>query len=368
MVADFSISPMWRDTLNHALLTWYDEQARELPWRSDPTPYRVWMSEIMLQQTQVTTVLPYFARWMAQFPTVTALAHAPLESVLKTWEGLGYYARARNLHKAAQLVVAAYGGQLPDTVEGLLALPGIGAYTAGAIASIAFGRKAAAVDGNLKRVFARLLAYEVAINTPSAEKDLWAIAESLLPNERSGDWNQGLMDLGATICLPRNPRCLLCPLRDECRAHQLGLVHELPRKNARAPRPHYTVVAGVIWNQSRDRLLIAQRPEDKMLGGLWEFPGGKVEDGETLEAGLQRELREELEIEVVVGAQLTVVNHAYTHFSITLHAFHCTHIGGEPQAIGVANFRWLSPDELLVLPYPRTDLRIIEALQNEIAK
>jgi A/G-specific adenine glycosylase len=365
MVADFSVSTAWRDTLHLALLTWYDEQARTLPWRSNPTPYRVWMSEIMLQQTQVTTVLPYFERWMAKFPTVTDLAEAPLETVLKTWEGLGYYARARNLHKAAQVVVQEYNGELPDTVEGLLKLPGIGVYTAGAIASIAFGRKAAAVDGNLKRVFARLMAYEPPINTPSAEKDLWAIAEVLLPEDRAGDWNQALMDLGATICLPRNPRCLLCPLRDECRANQLGLVHELPRKNARAPRPHYTVVAGVIWNPARDYLLIAQRPHDKMLGGLWEFPGGKIEAGETLEAGLQRELREELAIEVEVGDELTIVDHAYTHFSITLHAFHCIHRGGDPQAIGVADFRWMRPDELLVLPYPRTDLQIIQALQTE---
>lgn len=364
MVADFSVPSTWRDTLNHALLTWYDQQARDLPWRSDPAPYRVWMSEIMLQQTQVTTVLPYFARWMAQFPTITDLATAPLETVLKTWEGLGYYARARNLHKAAQVVVEEHNGIVPDTVEGLRALPGIGIYTAGAIASIAFGRKAAAVDGNLKRVFARLMAYETPINTPAAEKELWAIAETLLPDERAGDWNQGLMDLGATICLPRNPRCLLCPLRDECRANQLGLVHELPRKNARAPRPHYTVVAGVIWNQAHDRLLIAQRPHDKMLGGLWEFPGGKLETGETLEAGLQRELREELAIEVEVGEELTVVEHGYTHFSITLHALHCTHISGDPQPLGVADFRWLPPDELLALPYPRTDLQIIKALDR----
>jgi A/G-specific adenine glycosylase len=362
MVADMIVSPEWRTTLNENLLSWYDQQARTLPWRSDPTPYRVWISEMMLQQTQVTTVLPYFERWMAQFSTVAQLAAAPQEQVLKAWEGLGYYARARNLHKAAQGIVEEHGGVLPDTVEGLRALPGIGAYTAGAIASIAFGRKAAAVDGNLKRVLARLTAYDLPINTPAGEKALWAIAEAILPDERAGDWNQALMDLGATLCLPRAPRCLLCPVRAECRANELGMVHELPRKNARAPRPHYTVVAGVIWNAAHDHLLIAQRPQDKMLGGLWEFPGGKVEGDETLEQALVRELREELAIEVEVGDELTVVNHGYTHFSITLHALHCTHLSGEPQCLGVADFRWLPLDELLVLPYPRTDLQIIEAL------
>jgi A/G-specific adenine glycosylase len=353
----------WRSALHEALLRWYDAQARDLPWRATPAPYAVWVSEIMLQQTQVATVLPYYERWMAQFPTVEALAAAPLDAVLKAWQGLGYYARARNLHKAAQQVVAAHGGQLPDSVEALLKLPGIGRYTAGAIASIAFGRRAAALDGNLKRVFARLTALEEPINRPAGERALWAIAETLLPEQRVGDWNQALMDLGATVCISGTPRCLLCPLRGLCEAQRQGKQDEIPHKIARKPRPHYTVTAGVIWDGAREHLLIAQRPEDKMLGGLWEFPGGKCEPGESLAECLQRELREELAIEVEVGEELVVVEHGYTHFSITLHALHCTHIAGEPTPLGVAACRWVTLDDLDAFPWPRTDLQIIEALR-----
>ncbi len=360
---DFDLPPGWRETLNQRLLEWYDVPARDLPWRGTPDPYAVWVSEIMLQQTQVATMTPYFERWMAQFPTVEALAAAPQEAVLKAWQGLGYYARARNLHRAAQVVVEEHGGQLPDTVEALLRLPGIGRYTAGAIASIAFGRRAAALDGNLKRVWARLVALEEPINSREGEALLWAVAEQMVPDERAGDWNQALMDLGATICIPRVPRCLLCPLRGLCRAQQQGRQDEIPHKLRRQPRPHYTVTAGVIWNAARDCLLITQRPQEKMLGGLWEFPGGKCQPGESLEACLQRELDEELGIAVEVGEKLTVVEHGYTHFSITLHAFHCTHTAGEPTPHGVADLRWVRVDELDAFPWPRTDLQIIAALR-----
>ncbi|MBA3533218.1 MAG: A/G-specific adenine glycosylase [Ardenticatenales bacterium] len=357
--------PIDADALHEALLRWYDAQARDLPWRTRPEPYAVWISEIMLQQTQVTTVTPYYERWMAQFPTVEALAAAPLESVLKAWQGLGYYARARNLHRAAQQVVGEHGGTLPSTVAALLKLPGIGRYTAGAIASIAFGQRAAALDGNLKRVFARLTALEEPINRPTGESALWDIAEALLPEERVGDWNQALMDLGATICISGTPRCLLCPLRGLCEAQHEGRQDEIPYKVARKPRPHYTVAAGVIWDAAREKLLIAQRPEDKMLGGLWEFPGGKCEPGESLAECLQRELREELAIEVEVGEELVVVEHGYTHFSITLHALHCTHMAGEPTPLAVADCRWVTLAELDAFPWPRTDLQIIEALKKE---
>ncbi len=352
-------------SLQKNLLAWYDEQARPLPWRLTRDPYAIWVSEIMLQQTQVATVIPYFERWMTLFPTVEALADAPQEAVLKAWEGLGYYSRARNLHRAAQQVVATRGGRLPESAEELLQLPGIGRYTAGAIASIAFGKRAAALDGNLKRVLARLTALALPINSREGEAQLWELAEALLPAERAGDWNQALMDLGATVCLAGTPRCLLCPLRGGCEAQRRGLQHEIPHKLSRKARPHYTVTAGVIWDRAGERLLIAQRPQDKMLGGLWEFPGGKCEADESLAACLQRELREELGIEVEVGAPVTIVEHGYTHFSITLHAFHCIHAGGSPAPLGVADYRWVAPDELERFPWPRTDLQIIAALRAE---
>ncbi|MCZ7575348.1 MAG: A/G-specific adenine glycosylase [Ardenticatenaceae bacterium] len=359
------ITAAWTDALHERLLAWYAGQARDLPWRRTTDPYAIWVSEIMLQQTQVERVKEYFERWMARFPTVEALAQAPLDEVLKLWEGLGYYARARNLHRAARQLVAEHGGRLPNTVEGLLALPGIGHYTAGAIASIAYGRPVAALDGNLKRVLARLTGLESPINTPAGERALWEVAEALVPDERAGDWNQALMDLGATLCVPQAPRCLLCPLQGLCLAQREGRQDGLPLRAAPRARPHYQVTAGLIWNE-RGELLIARRPLDKMLGGLWEFPGGKCEDGEALAACLHRELREELGIEVEVGERLTVVEHGYTHFSITLHAFHCWHRAGEPRAVGVADCRWVRPADLDAFAWPRTDRQIITALRERL--
>jgi A/G-specific adenine glycosylase len=361
---NFEISPELPATLHERVLAWYDSQARDLPWRNTDDPYKIWMSEIMLQQTQVATVIPYFERWMERFPTVEALAEAPLDAVLKAWEGLGYYARARNLHRAAQLVVSDYGGELPSTAKELLKLPGIGKYTSGAIASIAFGERVAALDGNLKRVFARLTALEEAINSSKGEKELWAIADALLPNERVGDWHQALMDLGATLCISRTPRCLLCPLLGLCEAQQAGLQSTIPYKKARKARPHYAVSAGIIWDEKGEQILIAQRPTNKMLGGLWEFPGGKCEKNESLSDCLKRELREELAIEVEVGDKLTVIEHGYSHFTITLHAFHCTHRAGTPTALEVADFRWVKQEELDQFAWAKTDLQIIKALRG----
>jgi A/G-specific adenine glycosylase len=363
----FQPPPGWTSALHERLLDWYSTQGRDLPWRKHRDPYVIWVSEVMLQQTQVAIVVPYYERWMAQFPTVEALAAAPLDRVLKAWQGLGYYARARNMHRAAQMIVVEHRGQFPDTVASLLELPGIGRYTAGAIASIAFGRRAAALDGNLKRVLSRLTVLETPVNSHEGEKRLWMTAEALLPARDVGAWNQALMDLGAMICVTSAPRCLLCPLVGLCEAQRLGQQERIPRRVARKPRPHYTVTAGIIWDSARERLLIAQRPQDKMLGGLWEFPGGKCQEGETLEECLQRELREELAIEVEVGEEVTVVEHGYTHFSITLHAFNCTHISGVPASLGVADWRWVTLDELSVFPWPRTDQKIIEALRERPA-
>ena len=362
MVSEFD--PSWRRALHDRLLAWYRQHARDLPWRRTRDPYAVWVSEVMLQQTQVTRVVSFYERWMQRFPTVQALAAAPLDEVLKLWEGLGYYARARQLHRAAHVVVEQYGGRLPDSVEALQALPGIGPYTAGAIASIAFGRRTAALDGNVKRVLARLFGLEVPVNTSAGTRALWEVAEALLPEEEVGTWNQALMELGATVCLPRAPRCLLCPWQELCVARQAGREHELPRRAPRKQRPHYQVTAGLIWN-ARGELLIARRPEDKMLGGLWEFPGGKCRPGETLEACLKRELREELDIEVEVGERVAVVEHHYSHFSITLHAFHCAHTGGTPRALQVAEWRWVRPEALEQFAWSAADRRIIEALRRD---
>jgi len=351
-------------TSNHLLaadlLDWYTRTAVDLPWRGSSDPYRVWLSEIMLQQTQVETVKPYYARFLAAYPTVNDLAAAPLDDVLKLWEGLGYYSRARNLHRAAQMV-AASGGAFPATVEGLMALPGIGRYTAGAIASIAFGVRAPVLDGNVIRVYARLLDLPDDVTQTATQARLWDQAEVWLPDERPGDYNQALMDLGRLVCKPKKPLCGECPIRAHCLAAQRGTQEQRPVKAAKAPTPHYDVAAGMIWNE-RGELLIAQRPLDGLLGGLWEFPGGKQEQGETLPECLRRELREELRIEVEINELFTRVDHAFTHFKITLHAFTCRYLSGEPQTIGVKAFAWVTPDQLEDYSFGKADRQVIAAL------
>jgi A/G-specific adenine glycosylase len=348
-------------TFQPALLNWYDHHAAALPWRADRDPYRVWLSEIMLQQTQVETVKPYFERFLSAFPTVADLANAPLDNVLKLWEGLGYYSRARNLHKAAQAVAHDLNGQFPQTVDDLLELPGIGRYTAGAIASIAFNQRAPVLDGNVIRVFARLTDLDEDVSQEATKAKLWKLAEEWLPETRAGDYNQALMELGRVICKPRNPVCPACPVRDYCLAYQRGTQGERPVKAKKAPTPHYNVAAGIIWNDAGE-LLIAQRPLDGLLGGLWEFPGGKQEPGETLPECLARELREELTIEVEVGELFTVVQHGFTHFRITLHAFTCRYVGGEPQKIGVHDWAWVSQNDLERYSFGKADRQIIKAL------
>jgi A/G-specific adenine glycosylase len=345
------------------LLAWAEHGLRDLPWRTERTPYRVWVSEIMLQQTRVETVVPYFERWMAHFPTIEALARADLGDALKCWEGLGYYARCRNLYRAAQTVMRDHGGHLPESREALLALPGIGPYTVGAILSLAFDQDAAVLDGNVRRVFSRLYALSAKPGDKEARKELWALADSLIPAGRAGQFNEALMDLGATICTPRKPRCPHCPMQAICRAYALGDPEAYPPPRKRAPTPHYDVTAGVVWRG--EQLLIAQRPLDGLLGGMWEFPGGKVEDGETLPGCLQRELREELEIEVQVGPQLTVVRHAYTHFRVTVYAFECLYDSpGEPTASGVEDWRWVALDQLDDYAMPVVDRKIVVVLRD----
>lgn len=348
------------------LFRWARQNLRNLPWRVEPRdPYRVWVSEIMLQQTQATTVIPYFLRFTERFPTLQALAAAPLDDVLKLWEGLGYYARARNLHRAAQQVMAERGGQVPDTVEELGRLPGIGAYTAGAIASIGFGRNAPVVDGNVRRVLCRVYAIHGDPLRPQIQNRLWELARANLPRSQPGRWNEALMELGATICTPRSPRCIQCPLATACRARAQGIQNKLPERMASRRIPHYDVTAAII--RRRGRVLIARRPLGGMLGGLWEFPGGKKKRGESLEDCLRREICEELGIEIRVGQLVTQVEHTYTHLRITLYAFECRPVRGRPHAIEVADWRWVTPDALDTFAFAATDRKIIQAWRAKLA-
>ena len=348
--------------LSGRLLTWYDQNARRLPWRGHSDPYAVWVSEIMLQQTRVETVIGYFERWMQRFPTLAVLAQATEQEVLQVWEGLGYYSRARNLHQAARVVMEQYGGQLPSSRQELEKLPGIGQYTAGALASIAFGQDEAALDGNIRRVLSRLFAMRLPARSLEGEKELWRLARQQLPHGRAGDFNQALMDLGASICTPQKPACLVCPLAEMCLARVQGLQEELPLLTAAAPVPHYTVTAAVI--RRRGKILIARRPSHGLLGGLWEFPGGKLEAGETLPEGLRREIREELLVNIQVGEPFGVFKHAFTHFKITLHAFLCELEDGDPQAVEASEIKWVEIGALKNYPMGKVDRQISQRLEK----
>ena len=344
-----------------ALLAWYASHKRQLPWRDAGDAYLVWLSEIMLQQTRVDQMQAYFERFTAAFPTVQDLAAASEDEVLKAWEGLGYYARARNLHRAARRIVDEYGGRVPDQYDDLLALPGVGSYTAAAVSSIAFDAPHPVLDGNVTRVLCRLLLVEGDPRRAAVRAELIAAGERLLAPQRAGDFNQAMMELGARVCTPARPQCDHCPVADLCRARQeLARPEHLPRKAPKAPRPHYEVAAGLIW---KDRLLLlAQRPSDGMLGGLWEFPGGKQEPGESLEQCLAREIREELDFDIDVRERLVSVDHGYSHFTITLHAFKAEYAGGEPKAIGCSAWQWVSPADLGQFAMPRADRRVLEEL------
>ncbi|MBW4682106.1 MAG: A/G-specific adenine glycosylase [Microcoleus vaginatus WJT46-NPBG5] len=351
--------------LRKSLLSWYSHNHRNLPWRRSPEPYKIWVSEIMLQQTQVKTVIPYYERWLAKFPSIEHLAAADLQDVLKAWQGLGYYARARNLHKASQEIVERHGGVFPHRLEEVLALPGIGRTTAGGILSLAFNLPVAILDGNVKRVLARLMALPVP--PAKASKQLWQMSETLLDPENPRDFNQALMDLGATICTPHNPACLLCPWQSHCEAYNLGMQSELPMREVSAPIPHKIIGVAVIWNDER-KILIDKRRQSGLLGGLWEFPGGKLEEGETLEACIQREIQEELAIDIEVGEHLITIEHAYTHFRVTLNVYHCRHLSGIPQPLECDEIRWVTLDEIDQYPFPTANVKIIEALRQYVGK
>ncbi len=349
-----------KQLFSRRILHWYARHARSLPWRGNPDPYVTWVSEVMLQQTRVETVIPYFNRWMKRFPTIAALASAPLQDVLTLWEGLGYYGRARNLHRAAKVVMEEYGGSLPTQAHLLRKLPGIGRYTAAAIASIAFHRDEPTLDGNIRRVLARYFNVAEDARSPAGERRLWELAGQYLPAGHAGEYNQALMDLGASICTPKSPDCDHCPLNETCQARILGIQEQRPVLLRKPAVPHYTVTAAVI---SRDeRVLIACRPPEGLLGGLWEFPGGKQQEGEDLPSCLRREICEELGAEIEVGAQLGIYEHAYTHFRVTLYAFKCSLLKGEPRPIEAAELRWVIPGELVKYPMGKIDRQISKTL------
>ena len=353
-----------RRSLQTNLLKWFKRYQRDVPWRRTRDPYRIWLSEVMLQQTQTAKVVPYYVNFLKRFPMIDTLAKAPISQVLKKWEGLGYYARARNLHRAARFLVQNNNGRLPRDYEKLLEIPGIGPYTAAAVGSIAFNLPYAVVDGNVERVLSRLFHLKSSPKQKEGKRIVAELAQELLPDNQARWWNQAVMELGALICTPRRPRCDECPVEKFCLAKQnLNDPSALPVKLPRRALPHNNIVIGLVWKNGR--VLIDRRKMDGMLGGLWELPGGKIQNGETHVAALQRELREELAIETEVGDYFMKVDHSYSHFSVTLYAYHCRHIAGVPRAIACETWRWTRPQDLRRYAFPAANRRIIQSLLAE---
>ncbi|MFO7568415.1 MAG: A/G-specific adenine glycosylase [Smithellaceae bacterium] len=347
--------------LARKLLAWYRRHKRTLPWRDTNDPYAIWVSEIMLQQTQVDTVIPYYLRFLEAFPTVASLARAPQADVLKAWENLGYYSRARNLHTAARQVIQQCEGRVPDQPAELRKLPGIGAYTAGAIASIAYGRRFPAVDGNVRRILCRLFAIQKPMDDTANIREMEMIATGLVPARNPGDFNSALMDLGATICRPKAPRCEACPLATHCGALALHLENDLPVVKKRKKIPHRHAAAAVIHNR-KGQLLMVQRPDHGLLASLWKLPGGFLDKKTDLQMRLPDQIKAELGIQIRADITRASVDHAYTHFRVTLHACTCTLVRGNPKAVGCARWRWVTPDDVATLPLSKADRMILDAL------
>lgn len=348
--------------LRKSLLDWFRKNARDLPWRSKPFPYQVWIAEMMLQQTQVKTVLPYYHRWMRRFPDIASIAASSQEEVLRFWEGLGYYSRALHVHRTSRIVVEEHKGEFPADLKTLLDLPGIGKYSAGAILSIAFKKDFPVVDGNVERIFARLFDISDPVGRSFSRNLMWKIAEGLLPKGRAGRFNQALMDLGATVCLPRRPLCSDCPAKDFCQAFQKGVVDQRPVSPTRKITTAVRVAVGVLEHEGR--ILIQKRPPAGLMANLWEFPGGKVVDGEAPEKALVREFQEELELRVACLARITVIRHNYTTFKVTLHAFRCELDGSDQRMVlrCAADARWVERHELENFPFPAANRKLIRML------
>ncbi len=345
--------------LHKSMLAWFSQYARVLPFRGAKDPYAIWLSEIMLQQTQVKTVIPYYERFLKKLPTIEALAAARLDIILKLWQGLGYYTRAKSLHKAAQAIVEKHNGVFPNDFESILALPGIGRYTAGAIASIAFGLQKPVLDGNVIRVLCRLYAIKENPADAKVRETLWTIAEELLPEKNCGDWNQSLMELGSEICTPKNPLCQSCPVQQFCLAWRDNLQNELPIRKKVKATPHYTVVVALTVNE-QGKILIDKRKPEGFLGGMWELPGGKKKKGETFTEAIEREVLEETGLTVKAGKKLCVVKHVYSHFSVSLHTYLCSPISGKAKAITCDAVKWVKPTELDKFAFPAGTMKIFK--------
>ena len=351
-----------RGAIKGRLLVWYDRQKRDMPWRSTSDPYCILLSEFMLQQTQVETVIPYYKRFLKAYPTVNHLAAADLDDILKQWEGLGYYSRARNLHKAALEISSKYSGVVPDDYAKLLALPGFGPYTSAAVSSIAHGKAHAVLDGNVIRVLARLHGLKDKTDRPATKRRLQMWADEMLNIERPGDHNQAIMELGATICKPRQPYCDGCPVQPCCEATRRGWVAEIPAKTRAKPRPERTYVTGIIHRDGR--YLICRRKESGLLGGLWEFPSAQQGEPDTA-PDVPRSLKKAIGIGTTTHRHFGTVKHAYTHFSAVVNAYACEWETGDPRSEEHDRYAWVGQETIEDYAYSRIARKLVVALTQQ---
>ena len=350
----------FRRKVRRSLLTWFDRCRRDLPWRRNRDPYRIWVSEIMLQQTQVVTVIPFFIRFLDTFPTLADLAAAAEEDVLRVWEGLGYYRRARDLHRAARCILSEHGGRIPDDATVLAKLPGIGRYTMGAILSQAFDTRLPILEANSQRVLCRLFGRQDDPRHGPARRWLWQMAEVLLPVRRVGAFNQALMELGALVCTPAKPRCSLCPIAGLCRARRLGIQEDIPA-HGRGPDPVAIQEAGVVVFRGQ-RVLLVQRPSRGHWAGLWEFPHGSVEAGESHDQAAARLLRYLTGVTAEIGRELLTLRHSITHHRITLVCFQARHQAGRFHSPFYTRGRWVRLTELALFPVSAPQRRLAQTL------
>jgi A/G-specific adenine glycosylase len=349
------------------LKRWFDRHARRMPWRGLTDPYRIWVSEIMLVQTTAVVAIKRYPRFLKRFPTLKSLADAPLDAVMKEWEGLGYYHRARYLHQAARIIRTEHRGRFPQTYDEIRALPGVGDYVAAAVANFSFAARVPAIDANVARVMARFSAVAGDVRSSRVRSQAYRQLTQLMTVGSGALWTDGLIELGAVVCAPRKPNCEGCPLKGDCKALAQGKPDRYGLPGAKPPRSEVSVACGII-RRADGRILIAQRLETGLLPGLWEFPGGKRNGNEPLSQTCSREIEEELGITVTVGKRRMLIRHAYSHYHVRLHVFECAYQQGKPQATGCQRWRWVRPAELSRYAFPAANRKIIADLTRVGAK
>ena len=342
------------------LLIWYNNQSYDFPWRKNHKAYNIWISEIMLQQTQVLTVIPYYLKWIQKYPDIQLLQKSNIDDLLILWQGLGYYKRVHNIYKSSQRIACDYNNIFPNTYSDLVKLPGIGDYTASMILSIAFAvPKHIPIDGNIKRIMSRI---NMIPQNKSTLINYKKYTKKYISQSNPGDSIQALMDIGREICKPKSPDCINCPLNDDCNAHLEGQVDKFPSKNRLKKIPHYYVVVGIIFKD--DQFIISKRLKGKLLGNLWELPGGKIKENETQTECLHREIKEELDIKIYNVKKIGFINHQYSHMKLTITLFTCEYKTGLAKALSSQEIKWIKYNQKKDFAFPRATHKLFELLEN----